>query len=185
MLGDAKRFVLSNVALIEEAPLQVYYSALVFSPSKSIVRGLFQAQIPDWIDLQPKVPETWDSLLQTLEGHSGWVYSVAFSPDGQKIVSGSWDQTVRVWDAAAGTLLQTLEGHSHSVHSVLSVATSLDDSSKRLSVKYFWIMVDEKKAIWLPPNRRAQELASFKNKIAIKSSSGIVTIIRFNLDKFD
>ena len=34
--------------------------------------------------------------------HSGWVYSVAFSPDGSTIVSGSRDETIKVWDA--GTL---------------------------------------------------------------------------------
>jgi len=34
--------------------------------------------------------------------HSGWVMSVAFSPDGATIVSGSYDQTIKVWDA--GTL---------------------------------------------------------------------------------
>ena len=38
----------------------------------------------------------------TLRGHSGWVHSVAYSPDGKHIVSGSRDQTVNVWDAATG-----------------------------------------------------------------------------------
>ena len=33
--------------------------------------------------------------------HSDWVYSVAFSPDGKTIVSGSRDETIKVWDAAA------------------------------------------------------------------------------------
>ena len=40
-------------------------------------------------------------LLNTLEGHSANVTSVAFSPDGNRIVSGSYDSTVRVWDAAS------------------------------------------------------------------------------------
>jgi WD40 repeat protein len=56
--------------------------------------------------------------LQTLEGHSSSVYSVAYSPDGKQVVFGSGDQTVRLWDAATGTALQTLEGHTSYVSSV-------------------------------------------------------------------
>ena len=39
----------------------------------------------------------------TLRGHSSWVRSVAYSPDGKHVVSGSDDQTVQVWNAATGT----------------------------------------------------------------------------------
>ena len=37
----------------------------------------------------------------TLRGHEREVLSVAFSPDGRRIVSGSWEMTLKVWDAAA------------------------------------------------------------------------------------
>ena len=63
---------------------------------------------------------TWDeeNCLQTLEGHSDDVNSVSFSPDGSKIVSGSADRTVKLWDVTSGECLQTLEGHSRPVTSV-------------------------------------------------------------------
>ena len=40
-------------------------------------------------------------LSEKTNAHSGWVLSVAFSPDGTKIVSGSADQTIKVWDFGA------------------------------------------------------------------------------------
>jgi WD40 repeat protein len=57
-------------------------------------------------------------LLRTLEGHSGEVTSVGFSPDGATVVSGYSEDTVKLWDARSGSLLRTLEGHSVAVTSV-------------------------------------------------------------------
>ena len=57
-------------------------------------------------------------LVQTLEGHSSWVSAVAFSPDGKRLASASYDKTVRLWDAGSGKPVQTLEGHSGKVFAV-------------------------------------------------------------------
>ena len=56
--------------------------------------------------------------IRKLEGHSGWVYSVAFSPDGKTALSGSVDHTARLWDLATGREIRKLEGHSDGVDSV-------------------------------------------------------------------
>lgn len=58
------------------------------------------------------------SLLHSLEDHDSYVVSVCFSPDGQQIASGSYDNTARLWDTKTGQLLRTFEGHEGYVRSV-------------------------------------------------------------------
>ena len=105
--------------LSNRRPFKSYCSALVFAPEKSIIRETFERCIPSWIQRKPRVETYWNAMVQTLEGHTSWVSSVAFSPDGKQVVSGSGDRTVRRWDAATGQqLLPALEGHTDGVHSV-------------------------------------------------------------------
>jgi len=70
--------------------------------------------------LDPRVKTPSRSHVQT--GHTDFVSAVAVSPDGRFIVSGSWDRTVKVWDAQSGALLRSLKGHT----SVSAVAVSPD-----------------------------------------------------------
>jgi len=56
--------------------------------------------------------------VRTLRGHSGWVRSVAISSDGTRIVSGSVDGLVKIWNAETGAEVCTMEGHAGEVFSV-------------------------------------------------------------------
>ena len=56
----------------------------------------------------------------SLSGHTGSVTFVSFSPDGKRIVSASWDKTIRIWNAGTGEMvLGPLEGHTSAVYSAL------------------------------------------------------------------
>ena len=81
--------------------------------------------IADAEEPRPVVTETRQALvdamlarreLLVLRGHEEQVIAAAFSPDGARIVSGSDDGTVRVWDAASGTELLVLRGHEGAVN---------------------------------------------------------------------
>ena len=48
--------------------------------------------------------------VHTLTGHSGGVWSVAFSPNGNRVASGSDDNLVKIWDTATGALVSSFVG---------------------------------------------------------------------------
>jgi RNA polymerase sigma factor (sigma-70 family) len=57
-------------------------------------------------------------LIRTLAGHTGAVTSVAISPDGKNALSGSDDNTLKLWNLKSGTELRTFIGHTRAVTSV-------------------------------------------------------------------
>jgi WD40 repeat protein len=53
-----------------------------------------------------------------LKGHTGLVYSIAFSPDGKTLATASFDETIKLWSFPEGKELQTLKGHTKAVYCV-------------------------------------------------------------------
>jgi hypothetical protein len=77
------------------------------------------SRCPRWIrSLRPPVFALCGAPRPVFRGHEGWVNSVAFDPQGGRIVRGSDDEMVRVWDASSGRELACLRGHEDAVTSV-------------------------------------------------------------------
>lgn len=124
LVRDTRRFIQHFKYAIEDAPLQVYASGLVFSPARSIVRGLFARDEPKWIELKPVMEADWSACLWTLEGHAGRVDAVAFSPDGSLLASASADITIKTWNPKTGACQSTFRSR----RLIQSVAFSPDGS---------------------------------------------------------
>jgi WD40 repeat protein len=107
VVRDARRFIMYHKSAIESSPLQVY-GALLFSPTGSVIRGLFKDEEPQGIVIKPEMQDRWSNCLQTLEGHSRYVRSVAFSHNSTQLASTSDDSSVKVWDARSGDCLSTI-----------------------------------------------------------------------------
>jgi tetratricopeptide (TPR) repeat protein len=111
---------------------QRYLSVLKSQGDRTLSRRL-EERLAEWgLWETPRAPEepkppTYEELVEraqrirpghVLRGHTSHVYSVAFSPDGRWLASGSKDNAVRLWDAATGREIHTLERHANSVYSV-------------------------------------------------------------------
>ncbi|EHK19869.1 uncharacterized protein TRIVIDRAFT_46923 [Trichoderma virens Gv29-8] len=204
---DSQRFIRRSSSVIVNNPLQVYTSALIFSPLNSFIRKVFKEEEPKWLKVKPRVEYNWSPYLQTLKGHGGTVESVAFSADGLYLASGSSDDTIKIWDTITGKERQTLKGYSGTVWSVAFsadgryLASGLDDKTIKI-----WDMTTGKKRqtlsghysrVWsvaFSADSRYLALGSDdktikiwdatigKERQTLKGHSGMVYLVTFSMD---
>ena len=120
---------------ISQSTPHIYLSALPFAPKMSLVAKHYLMLFPKTLCLKTGKADHWPRTISVFEGHTRQVTSVAFSHDSKRIVSGSYDQTIRVWDAETGeVVVGPLKGHTGVV---TSVAFS-QDSKRIVSGSYDW-----------------------------------------------
>ncbi|KAJ3080353.1 hypothetical protein HDU99_008613 [Rhizoclosmatium hyalinum] len=113
LLNDLKFVAVHFYNQLLVSPLQVYNHALIAVPQETMYYRLYQGLATARITIGAE--KEWGPF--TFVGHSESVCSVAFSPDGKTVVSGSDDRTVRLWSVETGECF-TLVGHSDWVTSV-------------------------------------------------------------------
>ncbi|KAF7346297.1 WD-REPEATS-REGION domain-containing protein [Mycena sanguinolenta] len=112
--------------IVQSAP-HIYLSALALAPEQSHIVKQFRPQFPHLLSAGIGRMDVWPATILILEMQD-IVSSVAFSPNGKQIVSGSNDKTVQVWDAENGEMIAgPFHGHTSLVNSV-----AFSSDSKRI-----------------------------------------------------
>ncbi|CCM00585.1 uncharacterized protein FIBRA_02621 [Fibroporia radiculosa] len=120
LIADIDQFVQKFTATILRSTPHLYLSALPSAPTLCLTFQRLIAKFPGAIKIWAGSMKVWPSLQKVIYGHTEEVCSVAISHDGRQIVSGSFDNTIRVWDADTGQQLgPPLRGHTNSVRSIV------------------------------------------------------------------
>ena len=123
MASDGIRFTQIFGGMILQSTPHLYLSGVPFLPKKSILSEHWEQKFPRIAKVMGG-QDNWPALQHSIRAHSRDVASVAFSSDGKRIMSGSEDKTICIWDAETGLQVHSpLKGHSDQV---LSVAFSPD-----------------------------------------------------------
>ncbi|CAG7853840.1 Ribosome assembly protein 4 {ECO:0000303/PubMed:16221974} AltName: Full=Notchless protein homolog 1 {ECO:0000250/UniProtKB:Q9VPR4}; AltName: Full=Ribosome biogenesis factor RSA4 {ECO:0000303/PubMed:19737519} [Serendipita indica DSM 11827] len=118
-MDQIRRFIIVFSVPIQESAPHIYISALPFTPTNSILHIEGAKMYSNTLCVTEGLEEMYPGLPSRLRGHEGEVRAVGFSPDGSQIVSGSSDNTIRLWDAATGQAVgEPLRGHEGVVNAV-------------------------------------------------------------------
>ncbi len=110
--------------------------------------------------------------LGNLEGHTGPVLSLQFSPDRSILASGSEDSTVRLWNAATGAHLATLRGHTWNVTSLAFSADSTTLASASHTEVFVWdVATRQRKAMFEEHTGKVTGIALSANGNILASGS--------------
>ncbi|HKS40040.1 MAG TPA: protein kinase [Blastocatellia bacterium] len=109
----------------------IYGVPAMFSPDGKLL-ALIDGRIINLLDVAT------EKVTATFDGHISAIHSVAFSPDGRLLATGSIDRTTKIWDISSGGLIANIKGHEGEIFSVAfspdgkTLATGSNDFTARL-----------------------------------------------------
>lgn len=164
---------------------QIY--CLAFSPdSQLLLSGDNQGEVKFWDTHAPgPLVERWE-----MNGHTGTINSVAYSPDGSHLVTsaGDWqtsnDTTARLWDADTGALVRVLSGHEKSVrHAAFHPTETIVVTSSHDHTARVWKLNTENAARVLGPWDAEVNVTAFDpihaEQMAIGLRDGAVLVVNW------
>jgi WD40 repeat protein len=95
--------------VIADFPLQVYISGLLFSPTQSMTRILFEAEAPTWARIWPENGAVWTPCLRRFEGHENYISELDISSCGTWLASSAADETIKIWEIKTGRMIQSMK----------------------------------------------------------------------------
>ncbi|CAG8090975.1 unnamed protein product [Penicillium salamii] len=152
VLMDAKRFFRTHASTIENAPLQFYSSAMLFSPTSSITRQRYHHEVQGWTLPNPGLSEVWAQHIQRVD----WgcpANDLVFSQDGRLLAAALAMGAVIVWEATTLTQAKVLPADAEII---VSVAFSPDGRlvaiADRVGFISLWdLMTSSRLSFWSEP----------------------------------
>jgi WD40 repeat protein len=123
MISDSLRFVDVTAPMLRQSTPHLYLSALPFIPRDSPLSISYLPAFPGTIDVEDKNSLQWPQMVLNIPTSSENL-SIALSPDGKRIVSGSKDRTWSIWDAKTGNpVIGPIRGHTNEITPWRSLGT--------------------------------------------------------------